>query len=365
MADLFKEFIDKPHRSVEDVLGDICEMELYEDEILEDEDSAAQLEDLLRNIRDYNGEAPELPVGDQPVLPDDPSATPDMPDLTTPDAGVAATPDMPDLGVPDAGVAPEPGVPDLTTPDAGAVPTPDMPDLTTPDAGVAPEPGMPDLTTPDAGATGLPGGATGTPDLNIPGAEPLPSGDASTIPDLGTGGDIPGLDAPDNMPADMPDPAKGLDPDNPNPPEEEEPEEEDPEDSDDPEVIKRMFVNHVQELVKFRDILDDLINKTADDRFTKVRKLVITVIDAIAKEGQAILTNPKLKQINKDLSMFLIDAVGKVKQIVDAEYTPTDTNVDMDTEIQNMDDAEFGDEPKEEKKPKAKEGGASDDVPVK
>jgi len=309
VTDLFEEFIHKQHRNVEEVLEDIYEMRLYEDEILEDDDYSSQLDDLLQNIKSHStDDLGELPASDQPVIPD----TPDIPSLNLgePSGDAPVTPDVPDMSSTDLGVPPD--QPPLDTVDVDA------------DTDVPPVDADPNLNLGD-----VPG-----PDANQGGTQ---------------GADMAGSGA--NPPADKEESKKDED--------------EDPEESDDPETIKKIFVSHVQELVKFRDILDDLINKTADSRFTKVRKLVMTVLDAISKEGPDILNNPKLKQINKDLSLFLIDAIGKVKVIVDSEYIPTNTKVDMNAEIKNLDDAKFGEkETPEEQKGKANEGGASKDVPT-
>lgn len=64
---------------------------------------------------------------------------------------------------------------------------------------------------------------------------------------------------------------------------------------------KNTFVNNIKQVIKLKDILDDLSNQTKDKEFSKISFNIQKIINAIADEGEALLNREDLADINKSM----------------------------------------------------------------
>jgi len=83
---------------------------------------------------------------------------------------------------------------------------------------------------------------------------------------------------------------------------------------------KARFLGNVKQLMRLRDILDELISSTSDKRFIKINQYIGKILSNIAGVGNDVLYRSDLQVLNNQLEEFMTDAVEQIKAVLDTEY---------------------------------------------
>lgn len=90
----------------------------------------------------------------------------------------------------------------------------------------------------------------------------------------------------------------------------------DPQAIEQQEDAKETFGTNLEQLKQFQNYLEIIIQNTQDQRIREIRQKVQTILNAISDQGDEILKNPELKDINYDITSFLDISILEVRDIV-------------------------------------------------